>query len=202
LINWYNNSPDNFRFTLKAPKIITHVKQLNGIRKLIESFYELTKLLKEKLSCHLFQLPPHFNLNEKNLKILEKFLNELDDNNLNVVEFRHQSWWKNQIYELLKSYKVIFCIVSGLGMPDNIIETNDIVYFRFHGTYYSGSYSDDNLSNYVTEMKKSDCKEIYAYFNNDQKAYATKNARKLKEILKIPNNRESQYSKDVLSNYF
>ncbi len=185
---WYKKTPKDFKFTLKAPRTITHVRKLNNINRQVKDFYKLTSLLKNKLACILWQLPPTFKFSEKNLKKLENFLKILDKKHKNVIEFRDEEWWQEKIYRLLKKHRVCFCIVSGIEMPKTIISTAYFAYFRFHGDNYSSCYTEKQMQNYAEKMKelgKKGAREVYAYFNNDSNAYAIKNAKQLKEVLKI-----------------
>jgi uncharacterized protein YecE (DUF72 family) len=75
----------------------------------------------------------------------------------------------------------VFCSVSGNGMPEDIIDFGKIVYLRFHNGENSSDYSDRQLQNYATKIRKID-KPVYAYFNNDQNAYAIKNALELMRL--------------------
>jgi len=183
LLNWYNNAPTNFQFTLKVPRTITHIRKFHEVGEKVLEFYKLTELLQEKVACHLFQTPPSMQFNEKNFIKLEQFCKTLDKMKKNVIEFRDESWWNEKIYALLKKYHVIFCITSGLNMPDDIILTSNIAYFRFHGEGYATKYSNEELEKYAETMQKLDCEQVYAYFNNDANAYAPQNAAELKRIL-------------------
>lgn len=190
--SWYNRTPANFKFTLKAPRTITHVRKLNNVNRQVKDFYKLANLLKNKLACILWQLPPNFNPNEKNIKKLESFLKVLNKKYKNVIEFRNEEWWQEKYYQLLKKYNACFCIVSGIEMPKDVVVTADFAYFRFHGINYSSCYTEKTIKNYANEIKKlanrkskNKIKEIYAYFNNDSEAYAIKNAKQLKEFLKV-----------------
>lgn len=183
LSKWVENAPSGFKYTLKAPRIITHRKRLHDTETKVREFYDLTKKLKRHTGCHLFQLPPSFGKTERNLNRLKEFLDSLDSRKDNAVEFRDNSWWDDEIYELFEDYKVTYCTVSGLGMPDDVVVTSDTAYFRFHGSDYSTKYTDLQLSEWAHKMKNQKCKRIYAYFNNDFAGYAPANAKKLMEIL-------------------
>ena len=182
--NWYKTAPENFQFTLKAPRTISHIKKFKDVSEKVQEFYRLTDLLKEKAACHLFQLPPSIRYNEKNFQIIELFCETLDPQRKNVIEFRDPTWWYEQVYALLKKYNVAFCITSGLEMPEEIIVTSDMAYFRFHGENYSTNYSKEELTKYARIMQDLDCERVYAYFNNDANAYAPYNAEALRTLLK------------------
>ncbi|MFZ5955218.1 MAG: DUF72 domain-containing protein [Nanoarchaeota archaeon] len=183
LLKWHKHAPKNFLFTLKAPRLITHIKKINNVELLIKDFNHLTSLLKNNLGCYLFQLPPSLKFNEKNFDLLNNFLKILNNKIDNVIEFRHKSWWNDKVYHLLKKNKIGFCIVSGLDMPDSIVLSADFAYFRFHGNSYSSNYSKEQLKKYAGLMKTLKCKRVYAYFNNDANAYSVYNALELKRYL-------------------
>jgi len=183
MAGWYERAPANFKFTLKAPRTITHVKKLNAVEKWLDDFYKLTGLLKEKVGCHLFQLPPSLRRTDDTLELLRKFLPALDVTKDNAVEFRHKSWWDEEVYDLLRNHNVTFCTVSGLDMPEDIVATADAAYFRFHGERYATRYRQAALDEYAAAINKLECKKVYAYFNNDAQAYAVVNAKELRESL-------------------
>ncbi|HEU4496869.1 MAG TPA: DUF72 domain-containing protein, partial [Flavobacterium sp.] len=91
LQNWHAKIPDGFIFSVKAPKIITHLKKFAECETEIGSFYKLcSEGLGEKLGAILFQLPPSFNFTSERLDMITR---QLDQNYKNVVEFRNESWW-------------------------------------------------------------------------------------------------------------
>lgn len=180
---WAGNAPSGFIYTMKAPRLITHFKRLKDAAGKVSDFYNLTSLLKDHAGCHLFQLRPDFKNNENNFSRLEQFLESLDKRKNNAVEFRHSSWWSEEVYQLMDSNKTAFCTVVGLGMPGRVIVTGGTAYFRFHGDEYAGSYSDSELEEWAKQMKNLECRKLYAYFNNDAEGYAPANALKLKEAL-------------------
>lgn len=185
LEKWRERAPKNFYFTLKSPRIITHTKKFKDVEKQVEDFYDVTDILKNKMACHLFQAPPSFKYTDNNFEKLEKFFKSLNKRKQNVIEFRDPSWWRNETYDLLRKYNIIFCIVSGLGMPDTVVATNkDIAYFRFHGQEYGGNYSNETLLRYADIFRKLEAEKIYAYFNNDIGGFAPKNASELLRMIK------------------
>lgn len=182
LKGWLDKVPEDFKFTLKANRQITHYKKIKGVKSDVRYFYILADSLKEKLGCILFQLPPSLTID---LGLLEEFLSTLSQKYKNVIEFRHESWYAQEVYELLRSYKVTFCIVSSKKVPNTIVETAETSYFRFHGLTggYRYNYSDEELKEWAEAIKKTKAKECYVYFNNDYHAYAVSNCKKLSELL-------------------
>lgn len=180
---WYNKTPTNFKLTFKANRQITHVKKLRNVKTLINRFYKLTDLTKEKLGCILFQFHPQIKYDKK---LLNNFIKQLNNNYNNVIEFRNHSWFNDECYEILKKNNIIYCIVSSPKFPEDFKATANIVYLRLHGRegWYRYNYSNKELKDIVLNLKKLKCKDLYVYFNNDNNAYAIKNCLQLKKILR------------------
>lgn len=180
--NWYGKSPENFIYAVKAPKIITHLKKFKDCAEEINTFYEVCKEgLKEKLGPILFQLPPSFHYSEENLELV---LQNLNSDFKNTVEFRHESWWKDEVFEILGKHKIIFCNVSHPTLPDSISKTNSIGYLRFHGSpkmFYS-SYSNDYLKEIKSKIAENSFEEFYIYFNNTASIAGVLNALEMKKM--------------------
>ncbi|HUV87416.1 MAG TPA: DUF72 domain-containing protein [bacterium] len=183
LAGWRERTPEGFRFTLKAPRTITHLKKLRDVARLVKDFYKLTDILKEKAGCHLFQLPPSFRRDDDNVALLQKFVASLASGRDNAVEFRHKSWWDEEAYDLLRANGVAFCAVSGLGMPAEPVATADIAYFRFHGERYATRYPLKEIKAYGAAITGLSSRRVYAYFNNDAEAHAVVNAKELRTAL-------------------
>ncbi len=190
LKGWYNRTPKNFQFTLKANRMITHVKRLRGTKELLSSFYALADLLEEKLACILFQMPPSLK-KDKDMKTLESFLKSLSPDHNNVIEFRHKSWFCREVYDLLSAHHAVFCILSAPKLPSDAVATGKIAYVRFHGagSWYNYDYDDEELKKWVQQIRKLKL-NTFAYFNNDVNAYAPSNALRLQALLK-PSSRRS-----------
>ncbi len=183
IAKWSRQAPAGFKYTLKAPRTITHVRRLKDVEPKVDDFYDLASGLGRAKGCHLFQLPPSFAPTETNFERLRRFVAALDGRRDNAVEFRQSGWWTARTYDLLRKHKVSFCVVSGLGMPEDVVVTSGVAYFRFHGEGYSTGYSDAELEAYARIMEGLECKRVYAYFNNDARAFAVRNALKMKDLL-------------------
>ncbi|WP_460472851.1 DUF72 domain-containing protein [Emticicia fontis] len=184
LLSWYEQTPANFLFFIKIPQTITHINQLKNVRQEINEFCKHISMgLKEKLGGFLFQFPPSFicdNLNINNV------LNSLNSRFLNVVEFRHKSWWNESVYELLKEQSIIFCGVSiPKEIPDEVIINHpDTMYYRLHGKpiLFKSEYSEAELEALANTIKASD-KNAFVFFNNTWGIAAIKNARAMQKLL-------------------
>ncbi len=180
--NWHKQAPRNFLFTVKANRFITHIKRLKEPQEPLDRFFKGALLLKENLGPVLYQLPPSFH---KDPGRLESFLKVLPKGKIAVFEFRHESWFSDDTYNLLDDFNAAFCIHDMPGMKVPRVVTSDIIYVRFHGPTgkYQGNYSKSTLQDWANWIKDNikDKKAVYAYFNNDYNAYAIYNAKTLKE---------------------
>jgi uncharacterized protein YecE (DUF72 family) len=184
LKGWYARSPQNFRFTVKAPRLITHYKKFHNALREARDFYDLAANgLAEKLGCVLFQLPPNLVYSESNL---ENILSTLDPAFTNVVEFRHESWWTPKVSQALKANKITFCGISYPSLPDDVVRSVPVVYYRFHGVpdLYASGYSMETLRHVADTIRDfRGVTDVYSYFNNDIHAEAIRNARELSELV-------------------
>lgn len=183
LRSWVERTPEQFTLTLKASRLITHLKKLRNVRSDVQGFYRLAEALRGKLGCILFQLPPSIT---RDLELLEEFLAALSPGQRNVIEFRHESWYTPEVTDLLKNRNVAFCTVSSSQVPPTAVATSPVAYFRFHGLSggYRYNYSDEELRAWAEKIKEVKAEDGFIYFNNDDQAYAVRNALKLGEYLR------------------
>jgi uncharacterized protein YecE (DUF72 family) len=181
--NWYKQAPDNFLYTVKANRYITHIKRLKDAEAL-DRFLQTVRIFREKLGPILYQLPPSMH---QDLERLRAFLRLLPKKETAVFEFRHKSWFDRNTYELLNKFGAGFCVHDMPGNPSPRVVTGKIIYLRFHGTTgrYQGNYPDSELkkwSRWVKENRRA-VHTVFAYFNNDYNAYAVSNAKQMREKL-------------------
>lgn len=184
LAGWYAKSPEDFLFAVKMYKGVTHFKKFNDCERLISEFYAVCgENLKEKLSAVLFQLPPSYSFTDERLALL---LKSVDRSFTNVIEFRHASWWRQEVYDALAGNNVIFCNVSYPGLPENIIATTNTGYVRLHGNrklFYSG-YETAELESLSAGTIAAGWKKAFVYFNNTASVEGIRNALAFREIVK------------------
>lgn len=184
LNGWYDRSPDDFRFTCKAPRGITHYQKFVNSKDYANRFYDaVNNGLKEKLGTILFQLHPRMEYSEQNL---DRIINTLNPSFRNVLEFRHESWWNEKVMKSLRDNNVTFCGISYPHLPDEVVKTSPVMYYRFHGVpqLYLSSYSETKLRLVADKIKKNrKVDEVYCYFNNDIKVAAIRNAKTLNTIV-------------------
>ena len=180
--NWYDRTPDNFEFTVKGSRYITHMKKLKDVKTSVDDFYDAISPLQEKTGCILWQLPGNLH---KNTGKLKQFCQWLSKSYKNVIEFRHNSWFDEEVYDILRKYKVIFCMISAPGdLEENTLNTTDTSYLRFHGKkeWYKYLYTEKELKSWKDRIESQDISGLYIYFNNDYDANSIKNARQIKEM--------------------
>jgi len=192
-------TPEKFEFIVKANKATTHEMKDSEVSK---EFLESVKPLAEqgKLSGILIQFPWGFRNIEQNRKYLASLRDGYREYPL-FVEFRHDSWNRDEIYNFLRSIGVCFVTVDepqiGNMMPPVVLSTGDTAYIRFHGRNaetwwgtsgdrYDYDYSAEELEEWiekVEELEKTVWK-IYAFFNNCHKGYAVRNALMFRDMVK------------------
>jgi uncharacterized protein YecE (DUF72 family) len=184
LQEWYRRSPDQFKFSVKSPRLITHFKRFNNVNRELHDFYEaVSKGLKNKLGSILFQLHPGIQYSELKLEQIIKYLDTTFDN---VIEFRHDSWWRADVIKELQKVNVAFCGISYPGLPDDVQKSASFLYYRFHGVpkLYLSSYTREQLKVVAGEVRrKRGVEDVYVYFNNDIEVAAVNDARTIQKLI-------------------
>lgn len=186
LQKWYADSPAHFQFAVKAPKAITQFKKFIGTERMLNDFYTtVSEGLREKCGCYLFQMPPNFLYTPDKL---ERLVNSLDPAFNNVLEFRHQSWWHEEVFRTLKLQNISFCGMSHPSLPTDVIQTSGLLYYRFHGDeqLYASKYSEASLQDFAARVNlREHLQKAFIFFNNDINTHAISNAMELKTMLSI-----------------
>lgn len=183
--SWKKSVPEDFVFALKASRYLTHLKKLILDKKAIDQFLQHADHLAEKLGPILFQLPPNWKVN---VARLESFLDYLPKSCRYTFEFRDHSWYTHEVFELLRKYKIAFCIYELAGHRSPLALTANFVYVRLHGPgdKYQGSYTAPVLKEWAEKCQRwqKEGKDVYFYFDNDERGYAAENAKKLIAIMR------------------
>ncbi len=181
LQRWHKQAPKNFLYAVKANRYITHIKRLKDTSEEVERFFDRIGLLKSKLGPILYQLPPSLH---KDLDLLESFIKLLPGNRIAVFEFRHDSWFSEDTFNLLNKFGAGFCVHDLSGKETPRVVTADIIYIRFHGPAgkYEGNYSKPALKNWAQWIRDNGTgiSSVFAYFNNDISGHAITNAKTLR----------------------
>jgi uncharacterized protein YecE (DUF72 family) len=181
---WYDASPYGFVFSVKVSRFITHIKRLQDCEDEVNKFMSRATLLKEKLGPILYQLPPGLHRDDERLNA---FLTVLPRGLKHVIEFRHESWFNEDVFQILRRYHTGFCVFDMPKLTSPLIATSDFAYIRFHGSgsLYSSCYSDEEIDDWARKITRlaKDMKAFYIYFNNDVQGFALKNAATLTDYL-------------------
>jgi len=186
--NWKKTVSEEFVFAVKVSRYITHVKRLHCFKTPWKAFLERALRLGDKLGPFLFQLSPNF---KKDLERLEEFIETVQDSKLRfVLEFRHPSWFSEDVYQILKREKNIsLCLADSPHWLFEEVIVGNFVYIRMHGgkVLYTSNYSEKELKYWSEKIKGylNQGLDVYVYFNNDSMGYAVKNARQVLKYLKI-----------------
>ena len=182
--HWKQHAPRGFIFAVKASRFITHIKRLKDAHDSVDLLMSRARPLRSALGPVLFQLPPRWKVN---VERLTEFLSVLPRGHSFVIEFRDESWYTTQVYELLHRHNVALCIHDWREMPWPKELTADFTYIRFHGSgsRYGESYPHAYLCEWADRIRswKGRLAELFIYFNNDVGGYAIRNARTLREML-------------------
>lgn len=185
--SWEKSVPDNFCFVVKLNRYLTHTKRLKNdeqFNERLRAFLNLLKPMRSKLAIVLAQLPPNLQASSERLEGLARHFKSIPL----AVEFRHASWFNDEIYSLMRKYNLANVVNSSPGRwPASKEITADFAYLRFHGSkrLYRSSYSSKELENWAGFIKKEaiGCKRVFCFFNNDYNAVAIRNAKSLKRII-------------------
>jgi uncharacterized protein YecE (DUF72 family) len=181
---WRQATPPGFSFALKASRYITHMKKLRAPRQSLRVFLGVTRALGKRCGPLLFQLPPRWRCNPERFAA---FLRALPKNRECAFELRDRSWHNPEIYALLRRYNAAFCIYELAGFESPHTLTADFAYIRLHGPSawaYAGCYSPDVLAQWAQRIRAwKKLRRVYVYFDNDEAAYATRNALELRALL-------------------
>jgi uncharacterized protein YecE (DUF72 family) len=185
---WVERTPNEFVFTVKASRYLTHIKRLTDLERGVERFYESIEPLVEsgKLGPVLWQLPGNFPRNDDRLSsALERL-----PTGRHCFEFRHASWFAPEVYELLRRRDAALVIGDHPQRPFQTLElTAAWTFVRMHHGRRgrNGNYSERELEEWRARIAAWRAQvDVYVYFNNDWEGYAVKNAQWLKRRLGQP----------------
>jgi uncharacterized protein YecE (DUF72 family) len=161
LENWKEQVPATFRFSLKAPQRITHFKRLKETEEETSYFLETASVLGDQLGVILFQLPPNL---KKDLSLLETFLRQLPSTTRAAFEFRHPTWFDDDVLDLLRSQSRPLVVSDTDDMPTTHIDkTADWGYLRLRRV----NYSEENLAEWVERIRAQNWRDTFLFFKHE-----------------------------------
>ena len=184
---WVEESPPGFLFAVKMSRYVTHVKRLKEVPPSIELFYSKIEPLARspKLGPVLWQLPANFHRDDERLAGALSAL----PRGRHCFEFRHESWFVPEVYELLRSAGAALVIGDDPRRPFQTHElTAEWTYLRFHhgSRGRRGNYSESELEEWARRIEGWRREiDVYAYFNNDWEGFAVRNGLWLRQRLGV-----------------
>jgi uncharacterized protein YecE (DUF72 family) len=176
LENWKEQVPGTFRFALKAPQRITHIKRLKETDEETKYFFETAAVLADQLGVVLFQLPPNM---KKDLPRLETFLAQLPLATRAAFEFRHPTWFDDDVLDLLRSQNRALCVSDTDDMPTTHIDkTADWGYLRLRRV----QYSEENLAEWLGRIRDQNWQETFLFFKHEDAGTGPKLAAQFLEL--------------------
>ena len=183
---WRRRLPDAFRFSVKAPRGLTHGKKLYAPEAWVERIAACWHELADKRAVLLVQLGPNLARDDARLGY---FLEQLPPWIHTAVEFRHPSWTDEHVFAMLEHHAIAYCVMSGAHLPCVLRATAPFVYVRLHGPdphhLYAGSYSNEDMRWWADRLHECDSagKDVFVYFNNDGHGNAVRNALALRQLV-------------------
>jgi len=160
---WAAQTPDPYRLTLKAPRRITHDSRLKNAGDLVSGFCRVAAALGPKLGALLFQLPPNL---KKDLAVFDAFLADLPPRVCAAFEFRHPSWFDDEVFERLSARNLALCVSDSEKLSAPVQVTADYAYFRLRDE----GYTPDDIVQWAATIKEktSACKDVFVYFKHEE----------------------------------
>src|SRR5438477_6964583 len=165
LAKWLADTPEHFRFTVKAHQVITHIKRLKGTEDFVPRFLATIQPLASagKLGPILFQLPPNLKVD---LEVLRAFLDTLPKRLQMAFEFRHDSWLNDETYSVLREHNAALCVAETEERTTPEVTTAEFNYYRFR----KPNYSPDERKAMVERIEQhlAAGRDVFAYFKHEE----------------------------------
>jgi uncharacterized protein YecE (DUF72 family) len=176
--NWKEQVPKRFRFSIKASQRITHIKRINNCADETKYLLETAALLEERLGVMLFQLPPNM---KKDTSRLSAFLDLLSAEMRSAFEFRHESWFDDEVYDLLRSKDCALVVSDTDQKPlSGIVTTAKWGYLRLRRTMYEES----DLVEWLRRVQAQKWKDAFVFFKHEDEGVGPKLATRFLELAK------------------
>lgn len=176
LAAWGEEVPADFKFVLKAPQRITHMQRLKESADSVGYLLKVAAALKERLGPLLFQLPPFL---KKDAPRLREFLALLPPERRAAFEFRHQSWFDTEVFDLLREHRSVLCIAEAendLDIP--FVSTADWGYLRLRRP----DYGDPDLKAWADRVRAQEWRDGFIFFKHEDEGKAPLMARRFLEL--------------------
>jgi uncharacterized protein YecE (DUF72 family) len=183
IAGWRAQVPPEFRFTLKAPKRITHDKRLRpaDVAESVNGFITAASELGPQMAALLFQLPPNF---KKDVGLLKEFLALLPPKTTAAFEFRNASWLEEDVFEALRARNIALCIADSETRETPMISTADYAYFRLRDE----GYGDGDIAKWADAAKQlgQSAKDVFVYFKHEDEGKGAAFGQQMMALLENP----------------
>jgi uncharacterized protein YecE (DUF72 family) len=178
---WAAQTPAPYKLTLKAPRRITHDSRLKNVGALVASFCQVAGTLGDKMGALLFQLPPNL---KKDLALFDAFLAELPPKAPGAFEFRHDSWFDEDVFSRLQARNLALCIADSEKLSAPVRVTADYAYFRLRDE----GYQKDDIARWADTIARAteSCRDVFVYFKHEDEGKGPEFARLLMDHLGLP----------------
>ncbi len=180
---WVDETPEDFRWSPKAPQRVTHFSKLRDCGELVKVFHEVLSGLGEKLGVVLFQLPGSF---KADVALLSDFMDELPKGMRAAFEFRHESWFSDEVYDALSAHNVALCLAESEELKTPDVVTANFGYLRPRRLDYSAA-DIKKLAKFLSKQReakgKTAWKEAFVYFKHEETCVGPVFAEKLKAAM-------------------
>ncbi len=162
---WIAETPAEFRFGVKAHQVLTHIKRLRNTQDFLPRFLSTIQPLAQagKMGPVLFQLPPNM---KADAALLEEFLTDLPRGVPSAFEFRHDSWFNDAIFELLKKSNRALCVAETEERVTPDVPTADFAYYRYRKPTYTPE--ERQAMGARTREHVQQGRDVYAYFKHEE----------------------------------
>jgi uncharacterized protein YecE (DUF72 family) len=175
---WGTSTPNRFKFSLKAPQKVTHFAKLQNCADTLRYFHQVTSGLGDKLGAVLFQLPPSV---KKDAPLLGAFLDEVPDGMKTAFEFRHASWFDDEVFALLQKRNAALCVADSAALSTPVTATANYGYFRLRREDYVTADVDRWAK--VVAGQQGKWAEAFIYFKHEESGIGPKLATEMLSLL-------------------
>jgi uncharacterized protein YecE (DUF72 family) len=176
LRGWTEQVPERFAFVLKASRFITHIRRLKDCAEPLQRVFGLSDALGQRLGPLLFQLPPNLR---KDLSLLTQFLDDRPDQRRVAIEFRHASWFDDEVFALLRDRGAALCVAdTGEEPVAPLVATTDWGYLRLRRE----SFSDRDLREWARRIREQPWSDAFVFLKHEEEGIGPKLAAKLIEF--------------------
>lgn len=172
--NWWQGTPERFKFSLKAPQKVTHFAKLKNCEDTMRYFCQVICDLEAKLGPVLFQLPPAL---KRDTGLLAAFLEDVPAGLRAAFEFRHPSWFDEEVFAVLNAKNIALCIAESADLSAPVVATADYGYLRLRRE----DYMDADMERWATAIREKEkvWPDVFVYLKHEESGTGPRLAKQL-----------------------